>query len=90
MATSRAGSSRCSPSGEPYGGAQVAALGRALDGARPNVLRTIFEILGTIRQQGVTVLLVEQNAAKALQLADRGYILENREDLSSRIRPTSY
>jgi len=44
--------------------------------------RPIFEILKTIRDQGVTVLLVEQNAAKALQLARPGYVLET-EDLAA-------
>ncbi len=45
-------------------------------GLAPLFVQTIFEILRSIRDQGVTILLVEQNAAKALQLADRGYVLE--------------
>ena len=49
-------------------------------GLAPLFVQTIFEILRTIRDQGVTVLLVEQNAAKALQLADRGYVLETGQD----------
>ena len=36
----------------------------------------IFEILAEIRAQGVTLLLVEQNARKALQVADYAYVLE--------------
>jgi branched-chain amino acid transport system ATP-binding protein len=36
----------------------------------------IFEIIATLNQQGVAVLLVEQNARAALKLAKRGYVLE--------------
>ena len=49
-------------------------------GLAPLFVQTIFEILRDIRDQGVTLLLVEQNAAKALQLADRGYVLETGKD----------
>lgn len=45
-------------------------------GLAPKFIATIFEIIKEINSQGVTVLLVEQNAAKALQIADRAYILE--------------
>jgi len=45
-------------------------------GLGPLFVQTIFEIIKTIREQGVTVLLVEQNAAKALQLADAAIVLE--------------
>jgi branched-chain amino acid transport system ATP-binding protein len=45
-------------------------------GLAPLVIRDIFGVLRKVNQGGLTVLLVEQNARMALQLADRGYILE--------------
>jgi len=69
---------------------QMLAMGRALM-ARPKVLLLdepsmglspimvdkIFEVVNEIHGQGVTVLLVEQNASRALQLANRGYVMES-------------
>jgi len=46
-------------------------------GLAPMIVETIFKIIGDIRAEGTTVLLVEQNAAQALRLADRGYVMEN-------------
>src|SRR5664279_4231146 len=48
-------------------------------GLAPLIVAQIFEILRGINTSGVTVLLVEQNAAQALTLADRGYVLETGE-----------
>jgi branched-chain amino acid transport system ATP-binding protein len=45
-------------------------------GLAPKVVRTIFEIIREINGQGVTVLIVEQNARMALRLAYRAYVLE--------------
>ncbi|MDS1141590.1 ABC transporter ATP-binding protein [Pusillimonas sp. SM2304] len=68
---------------------QMLAIGRALMtkpqlllldeptlGLAPLIIAQIFDIIRTIREEGVTVFLVEQNANKALQVADRGYVLE--------------
>ena len=71
---------------------QMLAMGRALM-ARPRVLLLdepsmglspimvdkIFEVVEEIHRQGTTVLLVEQNASRALQLATRGYVMESGE-----------
>jgi branched-chain amino acid transport system ATP-binding protein len=45
-------------------------------GLAPQLVEQIFDILAEIRRQGVTVLLVEQNASMALELGDRAYVLE--------------
>jgi branched-chain amino acid transport system ATP-binding protein len=48
-------------------------------GLAPLIVRQIFDIVKEINASGVTVLIVEQNAAQALALADRGYVLETGE-----------
>ncbi len=68
---------------------QMLAVGRALMGRptllmldepslglAPLIVREIFSIIETLRQTGVTIVLVEQNARAALQVADHGYVLE--------------
>ncbi len=45
-------------------------------GLAPRLVETIFELLARIHEQGTTILLVEQNAQLALQLASRGYVIE--------------
>jgi branched-chain amino acid transport system ATP-binding protein len=71
---------------------QMLALGRALMarpkllmldepslGLAPMIAREIFRIIASLRETGVSILLIEQNARAALQLADYGYVLETGE-----------
>ena len=68
---------------------QMLAVGRALMsapkllmldepslGLAPLIVREIFRIIVTLREQGVSILLIEQNARAALEVADYGYVLE--------------
>ena len=45
-------------------------------GLAPLLVQRIFRVLGDLKRQGRTILLVEQNARQALEVADRGYVLE--------------
>lgn len=46
-------------------------------GLAPKLVQSVFDTIRVINEQGTTILLVEQNAYAALQIADRGYVLEN-------------
>jgi branched-chain amino acid transport system ATP-binding protein len=69
---------------------QMLAMGRALMsrpkvllldepsmGLSPIMVDKIFEVVRDVHSRGVTILLVEQNASRALEIADRGYVMES-------------
>ncbi len=69
---------------------QMLAIGRALMarpqllildepslGLAPRIVESIFEVLQQINREGVTVLIAEQNAAKALQVSETAYVIES-------------
>ena len=82
---------RSLPAGSLSGGEQqMVAGGRALMarpailamdepslGLAPVVVDRLFAVLQTIRERGLTILLIEQNVQQTLEMADRGYVMEN-------------
>ena len=56
-------------------------------GLMPKFVDETFRIIAELHQQGVTILLVEQNAKKALAVADRGYVLETGHIIHSATAP---
>lgn len=46
-------------------------------GLAPQVVETIFDVISRLRASGVTILLIEQNAAMALEIADQAYVMES-------------
>ena len=75
---------------------QMVAIGRALMacprlmlfdepslGLAPSVVDDVFEVVRRVRDEGVAVLLVEQNVLKAMEIADRAYVLEQGRIVSS-------
>ena len=69
---------------------QMLAMGRGLmsqpklciidepsNGLAPKVVMEVFEIIKSMRKQGITILLIEQNVKQTLEISDRAYVLEN-------------
>jgi len=46
-------------------------------GLAPRMLSEVFQIVKSLRDQGITILLIEQNVTRTLEIADRAYVFEN-------------
>ena len=60
----------------PMGNPKLLLLDEPSLGLAPNLVQLIFDLIRDINRQGVTILLIEQNANMALKVADYGYVLE--------------
>jgi branched-chain amino acid transport system ATP-binding protein len=56
---------------------RLCALDEPSYGLAPLLVKEIFDVIKALRDQGMTLLLVEQNVQQSLEIADRGYVLEN-------------
>jgi branched-chain amino acid transport system ATP-binding protein len=80
---------------------QMLAIGRALiarpgvllldeptEGLAPVYVRLLFDLIASLRRQGLTILIVEQNVHNVLRTADRAYVLKNGRIVMQGERPT--
>jgi branched-chain amino acid transport system ATP-binding protein len=56
---------------------RMLVLDEPSSGLSPLMVAQVFGVLQTLKKEGVTILLLEQNVRRALELADRGYVMEN-------------
>ena len=87
--------------GSMIGGQQMVAIGQALmarprvllldeptEGLAPVYVRLLFDPIASLRRQGLTILIVEQNVHNVLRTADRAYVLKNGRIVMQGERPT--
>lgn len=56
---------------------RLCAVDEPSNGLAPIIVAETFHIIGSLREQGITVLLIEQNVKHTLEIADRAYVMEN-------------
>jgi branched-chain amino acid transport system ATP-binding protein len=62
---------------------QLLVLDEPSLGLSPLLIKTVFKAIAEVHRSGTSLLLVEQNAVKALELANRGYVISSGEVLTS-------